>query len=418
MSEWEKVKLEDVAEIVGGGTPSRQETGYWNGNIKWVTPTDITKNNNKYLDKTLNTITEIGLQKSAAKLIDVNNVLMTTRATIGKCVINRIPVTTNQGFTNFISKNELIDPEFLYYTLVLNAKKFESLGSGSTFKEISKSEIKTFNILIPSNIKVQQKIVAILSSVDEAIEKTEQIIHQTEKVKSGVMQQLLTKGVGHTQFKHSPLGEIPSTWEVLSVKEFASVEYGISEAVSNNSDPNIGIPIITGANITLKGELNLSKKVYIEKRAQERFKLQKGDLLFNWRSGSQLHVGKTAIFNLDEDYTFASFILRIRVNNDDCDFQYYHYLLNYLKSIEYFSKDTSVQVNFKLNATSFRDLLLMKPPLREQKQISKKLSSIDYKIKIEQQKLSKILEIKQGLMQDLLTGKVRVPIDNEEVVET
>src|SRR5699024_8591536 len=139
----------------------------------------------------------------------------------------------------------------------------------------------------------------------------------------------------------------------LAVNDFAKVDYGISEAVSNNTDSRIGIPIITGANITLDGNLDMSKKVYIKKREQERFRLIKGDLLFNWRSGSQHHIGKTALFDLEDEYTFASFILKIRVN-EDCDSKFYYHLLNYLKSIEYFSKDTSIQVNFKLNATSFR----------------------------------------------------------------
>ncbi|WP_106495748.1 restriction endonuclease subunit S [Lentibacillus sp. Marseille-P4043] len=331
---------------------------------------------------------------------------------------NKINSICSTEFMVYERKSSDIDLE--YYYQFFKSKIFQryllNLQSGSTGSRMRVSPKDTLSIPIPKPTKKQQqKIAAILSSVDETIEKTEQIIEQTETVKKGLMQQLLTKGIGHTDFKSSPLGEIPRNWEVLKVNEFAIVDYGISEAVSNNTDPNIGIPIITGANITLEGNLDLTKQVYVKKREQERFQLNKGDLLFNWRSGSQKHVGKTAIFNLDDEYTYASFILKIRVN-DDCNNKFYYHLLNYLKSIQYFSKDTSVQVNFKLNASSFRELLLMKPPLEEQKEISSRIDSINDKIKFEEQKIRMLNNIKQGLMQQLLTGKVRVPIDDNEGV--
>ncbi|MBR2756910.1 MAG: restriction endonuclease subunit S, partial [Exiguobacterium sp.] len=163
--------------------------------------------------------------------------------------------------------------------------------------------------------------------------------------------------------------------------------------------------------------LDLSKLVYIEKKQQERFQLKKGDLLFNWRSGSQHHVGKTAIFNLDGDYTYASFILRIRLNEDSHN-EFYYYLLNYLKSIDYFIKNTSMQVNFKLNASSFKELLVVKPTLEEQIRISKIISSVDKKIQKEKNRLNQLQTIKQGLMQVLLTGKVRVKVNEDEVVSS
>ena len=281
---------------------------------------------------------------------------------------------------------------------------------------INTPDIENLTLILPPE-QEQRKIAAILSSVDEAIEKTEAIIEQTEKVKKGLMQQLLTKGIGHTKFKKTEIGEIPEKWEVKKIGEIASVEYGISESVSSNTDPSIGIPILTGANITLDGTLDLSKLVYIEKKQQERFQLKKGDLLFNWRSGSQHHVGKTAIFNLDGDYTYASFILRIRLNEDSHN-EFYYYLLNYLKSIDYFIKNTSMQVNFKLNASSFKELLVVKPTLEEQIRISKIISSVDKKIQKEKNRLNQLQTIKQGLMQVLLTGKVRVKVNEDEVVSS
>ncbi|MEB9897498.1 restriction endonuclease subunit S, partial [Bacillus cereus] len=129
----------------------------------------------------------------------------------------------------------------------------------------------------------------------------------------------------------------------------------------------------------------------------------------NWRSGSQNHVGKTAIFSLEGEYTYASFILRIRLN-EIADKQFYYYLINFYKEIGAFLKDTSMQVNFKLNATTFRDVKFPVPLLQEQQKIAAILSSVDEQIESYEQEKEKYLQLKKGLMQQLLTGKMRVTV--------
>ncbi|MUU25153.1 restriction endonuclease subunit S, partial [Helicobacter pylori] len=141
---WEKIRLGDIAEIIGGGTPSTQITSFWNGSINWFTPTEI--GITKYVYKSQRTITPLGLKKSSAKLLPIGTILLTSRASIGDCAILKVVATTNQGFQSLIPL-EKINNEFLYYLMLTLKNKLLKLASGSTFLEVSPNKIK--NLLIP-----------------------------------------------------------------------------------------------------------------------------------------------------------------------------------------------------------------------------------------------------------------------------
>ena len=225
MSNWEKVKVKDVCTIVNGGTPKTSVEEYWNSeDVVWITPTDITQLNSKYISDSSRKISTKGLSESSATLLPVGSVLMCSRATIGPCAINTIPVSTNQGFKSFIC-SERINNEYLYYLISILKDYFIDNASGSTFLEVSKSVVENCELMLPP-LKEQQKIAEILSSVDAAIEKTEQVIAKTEEIKKGLMQQLLTKGIGHTEYKNSELGEIPLKWEIKQLKDLLEIKYG------------------------------------------------------------------------------------------------------------------------------------------------------------------------------------------------
>lgn len=189
---WVVKKLGEVAEIRSGGTPSTNIDGYWNGNIAWCTPTDITAlNGAKYLSNTSREITEKGLQYSSAEMIPKNSVIMTSRATIGECAINKMPVSTNQGFKNLIP-HENVDTEYLYYTLLTQKTKFLSLCSGSTFPEINKTQLFNFQLAITNSYLDQTRIAAILSDIDAEISALETKLSKYKQIKQGMMQNLLT----------------------------------------------------------------------------------------------------------------------------------------------------------------------------------------------------------------------------------
>lgn len=145
--EWEKTKFGDIAVVVGGGTPDTNTSQYWNGKIQWFTPSEIGRN--KYVYNSVRTISEEGLNKSSAKLLPIGTILLSSRATVGECSINKKECTTNQGFQSLIPK-ENISNEFVYYLIQTKRKDLIRKSCGSTFLEISANEVRKIVISIPT----------------------------------------------------------------------------------------------------------------------------------------------------------------------------------------------------------------------------------------------------------------------------
>lgn len=226
--DWSIKKLKEVATVVGGGTPSRIQPKYWkNGNIAWVTPTDITRDNSQTLSDTKEKITELGLRSSSAKLLPVGALLMTSRATVGEIKIATIPVCTNQGFKNLIP-NDLVDRWYLYYQLLFYKERYKQLGNGSTFLEVSKAATNSFEIYY-APLPEQSVIADILRTLDEAIAQSEFLMRKYQSIMQGLMSDLITRGVDKNgelrpRYEEAPelyqktaLGWIPSGWEIKIV---------------------------------------------------------------------------------------------------------------------------------------------------------------------------------------------------------
>jgi len=189
---WERKRLDSVADIRSGGTPSTSEPRFWDGEIPWCTPTDITAlNGHKYLGETTRRITQLGLKASSAEMIPLHSVIMTSRATIGECAINTVPVSTNQGFKNFVPF-ATTDVEFLYYLLSTQRQGFISLCGGSTFLEIGKVQLAAYEVRFPSTKAEQTAIAAVLSDMDSEIAALELRRENTRALKQAMMQELLT----------------------------------------------------------------------------------------------------------------------------------------------------------------------------------------------------------------------------------
>lgn len=164
---WDERLLGEVAEVIGGGTPSTKEPTFWGGSVPWITPSEITRQEGRVVKRTERTITEAGLAASAANLLPVNAVLLTSRATVGAVALAGVPMATNQGFASLIA-GEGVLPEFLMYWVQANRVEFESRAGGSTFPEISRTKVKTIPIRVPP-LPVQRRIVDLIGALDAQI---------------------------------------------------------------------------------------------------------------------------------------------------------------------------------------------------------------------------------------------------------
>ncbi|MBS4060373.1 MAG: restriction endonuclease subunit S [Bacteroidetes bacterium] len=187
---WAVKRLGDIAEIVSGGTPSTRIREYWDGDIDWCTPTDITGTEGKYLFHTEKRITEEGLKKSSANLLPKGTLLLCSRATIGEVRIATKTVCTNQGFKSLICSDQVYN-EFLYYVILTLKPKLLEKGIGSTFLEISKKDTASVEIDLPP-FEEQTAIAEILSEMDAEIAALDAKLSKARRVKEGMMQELLT----------------------------------------------------------------------------------------------------------------------------------------------------------------------------------------------------------------------------------
>ena len=191
--EWETKSINDLADVIGGGTPDTTVKSYWDGGIQWFTPSEIGKN--KFVDASLRTITEDGLNNSSAKLLPPNTILLSSRATIGECSLSLRECATNQGFQSLVSKKCNVD--FLYYLIQTKKKDLIRKSCGSTFLEISANEVRKIQVSVPSDVE-QQKIAGLLSLIDKRIATQNKIIEDLKKLKSALYQEMFGSLVAPT----------------------------------------------------------------------------------------------------------------------------------------------------------------------------------------------------------------------------
>ena len=153
---WKVERIVNVGEVIGGGTPSTENEEYWDGDIPWLSPVDLSDNTNVYVSRGSKNITELGLKKSSAKMMPTGTVLLSSRAPVGYVALAKNPICTNQGFKSVVCNTSVIQPIYLYYYFRMNKNYLQSIASGATFPELSGSMMKKFKVLLPP-MKVQQE---------------------------------------------------------------------------------------------------------------------------------------------------------------------------------------------------------------------------------------------------------------------
>lgn len=411
---WQDLSLSDLATIVGGGTPSRRQPVYWDGDVPWATPTDVTGLSGRVISETASSITDAGLASSSATLLPPNSLLMTTRATIGACAVNRVSMATNQGFQNLVPKQNTC-VEFLYYLIQHQQRHLERMAAGSTFLEVSKRAIRGFRVSAPP-LPEQRKIAAILSSVDDAIEKTQAVIDQVQVLKRGLMQKLLTRGLPgrHTRFKQTEIGKMPEEWSCVSL---GSLVVGHNSGVYKKAD-------LYGRGHNIVGVSDLYdchsidgqqfRLVPLEPRELSRYTLHEGDLIYGESSLVREGIARTLpVTQRGAGTAFAWHTRRVRLDYEKTDAIFYHYVLDGGPTRK---RVMAVATQTALTGITTKDFFSVPVPLPamdEQREISRILTSNDKFIEECQDSIDGLQAVKSALVSVLLTGELRVTADTE-----
>lgn len=414
-SGWTLKELGDVTDkIEGGGTPSRTEPAYWNGNIPWVTVKDLKKVRLSFAEES---ISALGLKESASRLIPKNTLIIATRMALGKAVMFDRAVTINQDLKAVFPKSDL-DPEYLLHWYLSKAESIQSMGTGSTVKGIRLEDLRLIPIALPP-LPEQQKIASILTAIDEVIESTQAQINKLKDLKTGMMHELLTKGIGqdgkpHTEFKDSPLGRIPKAWDRKPLHELCMlITKGATPTTSGHAYAECGIRFYRSVNATNDGTLDREDVKYVTIEAdssQKRSRLALGDIAISI-VGAQ--TGRTYFCITNENELPANInqnIALIRPSKQTLSPEFLKYVIASTDFQFQVDMEITTQAQPCLSLAQVGSFLINLPSLAEQSEISRHLNSISRLIDQNIGKLKILQNSKKALMQDLLTGTVRVSI--------
>lgn len=420
-ADWEKNKFENLFNIAIGGTPSRNEPLFWDAECKtgnyWVSIRDL---KGRIISQTAEQITDLGIKKSNVKLVPKGTVIMSFKLSVGRVAFAGRDLYTNEAIAAFQPINEkAIDLQYFYQGL----HSWDLLGDidqavkGVT---LNKEKLRNIEAILPP-LPEQQKIAAILTSVDDVIEKTQAQIDKLKDLKSGMMQELLTKGVGikqgdkyepHIEFKDSPVGRIPKSWEVQPIADLCSHVVDCVNKTAPVVDFKTPYKMIRTTNVR-HGRVDTENVRCVSKETYEnwtrRIKPENGDLIFT----REAPVGECGILEDSRGIFLGQRTMMYRANEKKTSsgFLMYSLMSEYgRKQLENFSGGSTVP---HMRVPDCGKILIKTPPLNEQNKILGSLNSVDFSILQKEKKLAKLLNLKKALMQDLLTGKVRVKVDND-----
>ncbi len=334
------------------------------------------------------------------KVAEANDILLSVRAPVGEVNIAPFKCCVGRGLSAIRTKEDRLHYLFLFYYLKLNSKVFEKIATGSTFKAIKKNDIENYLIPLPP-LEEQKKIAHVLRTMDNAIKIVEKAIEKLERIKKATMEQLLTKGIGHKEFKMVELDgrtiEIPKDWEVAELGKVCTQRKEIVLPEGKGKYRFIGLEHIESGRITL------SNYGHDSDVKSSKFKFYPGDILYG---KLRPYLDKAVLVNFEGICSTDLIVLTPKTN-----FAIPEFLIYVIHSNEFINYAISTMSGTNHPRTSWKAISKFKfplPPLEEQKQIAKILKTIDEAIELKKKKKEKLERMKKAVMDKLLTGKVRV----------
>ena len=398
MAEWVERKISDIGTVVGGATPStKKPENYEDGKIAWITPKDLSTFSGRYIERGERNITEIGLKSCSTQLLPPNTILFSSRAPIGYVAIAANEVCTNQGFKSVIP-NENTDHLFLFYLLKYNKDKIEGMGSGTTFKEVSGNTMKNIVVNVPTDKKVQEKIAAILGSIDDKIEENEQINNNLEQQYISIVDHLLSK---LTQYK------------IYSLLEVADCQNGRA-FYKEGYDPN-GAFVIDLGNVNTSGNFvrtAADKYISLDRYKEpklEKYRVYKNDIVMVMtdRKSTMELLGKVGKIYKDGYYLLNQRMYRIRAK-EGINTNYLYACLNSTETSNFLKRKALGSVQKYVNTGEINSIEIKVPSSEKMEEIASILDPIFLQMESNILENESLNELRDILLPKLMSGELDV----------
>lgn len=413
MSAFPHKQLRFLFAISSGATPESGNSAFWDGDINWATPEDVS-GGSKILSSTRRKITKEGLESCSAKMVPSGTIVLTKRAPIGQLAISEVELCCNQGCF-LLEPTPEADSDFFYYWLSVKIPYLQVLGRGSTFMELSSDEIKAIEApCIP--IKKQRQISSFLNlqtaSIDALIAAKQRLVDLLVEKRRAIVAEAVVRGLDPAASRCPSgidwLGEVPAHWETCHLKRvLASLDYGTSESTNASGS----IAILRMGDIR-DGELDFSKLSYLD-QIEDPLLLQAGDLVFN-RTNSLDQIGKVALFrgNVDFPVSFASYLVRLRCQDTVLP-EYLNWVLNSSYALAWARAQALPSIGqANLNPSRYGHLPIALPPLAEQRAITKHLAEsvarLDDVRAATQHSITLLKERRGALIASAVTGQIDI----------
>ena len=382
-NKWPNKTIGELCELKAGGTPSRSEPSYWNGAIKWLKISDF--NDFDSISDTGERITDVGLSNSSAKLLAANTVVVSIFATIGRVGILREPMATNQAIVGLTPKTVELQPYYLMHAVKFCVDQLLAEAAGLAQDNINQTKLASLRIPVPSN-EVQAALIAECKAVDAEVDESSQYRNEALVSITSIVESVYASSVPHIEID----------------KLATTIQYGLSEKMNEGG---VGYKIFRMNEIAKGRMVDNGSMKFADISAEEfaKFRLNKGDLLFNRTNGSEDHIGKVGLFDLDGNYCFASYLVRVV---PDTSKVLPKFLLAMMNSVAFRAEvrgkavKSAGQIN--INATKMRQTNVPIPALADQKIFVAKIEALERQIADAQAVIDGAAARKQAILKKYL----------------
>ncbi len=414
---WDVATIKREFSIVGGSTPKSDEPKYWDGEIVWVSPADLSKLGSMYIGESQRTITQDGLASCGTTMVPAGSIVLSTRAPIGSLAIAATPLCTNQGCKSLVPQK--VNSKCFAYLLSVCTEALNVRGKGTTFLELSGDELGAFRVPVPSG-KEQELIGAFLdretAKIDALVDEQKRLIELLKEKRQAVISQAVTKGLDpNVPMKDSGvewLGEVPAHWDVTRLKFVANVQTGVAKGKDNTGKCTIEVPYLRVANVQ-DGYLDLNEVSTIEIPVEdvERYRLKAGDVLMN-EGGDFDKLGRGHVWGgiidpcIHQNHVFA-------VRPCGVTPEWLNTVTGSLYAQFYFMTRSKQSTNLaSISSTNIMELPVVIPPRAEQEelliQIESTVADIDRLVTDASESVGLLQERRSALISAAVTGKIDV----------